>query len=634
MSPPPQPDMLSTNKRKPSRDIPAYSEPPNEKYTTQRLQVVDEVAEQLNETSLNSVPAFTAPHRILNSEDMDADEAALSTLPKDARPIQPDDRREYFERLWAQNFERSEVQYIAPVANPNQCATHYIPVGERAELLVINGFSLARDSRTAKSYVVFRLEMECKSQEKRWTVYRRFHDFKKLNDQLKAQGYRTPHLPPKTLLRSFGNEFLVKRQADLQKWLQDILNESSKTSAASNFSADVMDSDILRRFLTHMANTPPPLDENVGKIDRTSSAGSSEGCLSMMREPEPEPVKLTVDDFDFLRVVGKGSFGKVLLVQKKDSLELFAMKILSKPTVVKKNQVEHTRTERRVLASVKHPFIVQLHYAFQTSKKLYFILDYCPGGDMFFHLSRYGSFPELMAKFYAAEIALALIHLHELGVIYRDLKPENIMLDVEGHVKLADFGLAKEGITGNVEGTNTMCGTPEYLPPEILNRNGHGKAVDWWNLGMVLYEFLTGRPPWYTTDRMKLFLRLRRAKLEFPDGMSMEAMSLISGLLNRNPAERLGSRSGKEVLDHPFFQGVDWQMLYNREITPPFQPCQFTDPQEAANFESTFTQIPVHEDEEGRSSLATPSGRGSALRALSYTFQGFTFEGGSDQLPF
>ncbi|RAW22626.1 hypothetical protein PC110_g20933 [Phytophthora cactorum] len=384
--------------------------------------------------------------------------------------------------------------------------------------------------------------------------------------------------------------------------------------------------------------------------------------------------KVSLKQFDVLRMIGKGSFGKVLLVRKKHSSQLFAVKILSKPAIVKKQQVEHTRTERRVLASVSHPFVVCLHYAFQTKDKLYFVLDYCPGGDLFFHLSRCGCFPEAMAKFYAAEIVLALIHLHEQGIVYRDLKPENIMLDVDGHVKLADFGLAKEGITSELNGTYTMCGTPEYLPPEILNRVGHGTAVDWWNLGMVLYEMLTGRPPWYTQDRQELFNRLRGAELEFPQGLTPEAMNLIEGLLMRDPAKRLGAIDVREITYHPFFAEIDWNLLYNRQVQPLYRPCQYTDPIDAANFEEEFTKLPLTQIDSAGLSVATnelqeksgndeasgrdpadnvtaaaeaagigvgmPNGiagstgtsisssqRNSTLRNLSYTFAGFTYDG-------
>jgi len=387
--------------------------------------------------------------------------------------------------------------------------------------------------------------------------------------------------------------------------------------------------------------------------------------------------RVSLKQFDVLRMIGKGSFGKVLLVRKKHSSQLFAVKILSKPAIVKKQQVEHTRTERRVLASVSHPFVVCLHYAFQTKDKLYFVLDYCPGGDLFFHLSRCGCFPEAMAKFYAAEIVLALIHLHEQGIVYRDLKPENIMLDVDGHVKLADFGLAKEGITSELNGTYTMCGTPEYLPPEILNRAGHGTAVDWWNLGMVLYEMLTGRPPWYTQDRQELFNRLRGAELEFPQGLSPEAMNLIEGLLNRDPAKRMGAIDVREITYHPFFAEIDWNLLYNRQVQPLYRPCQYTDPIDAANFEEEFTKLPLAQVDSAGLSVATnepqekinggasvrdpadnalaaaeaaglagiPNGvagsagtsmsssdRNSTLRNLSYTFAGFTYDGTNPSL--
>jgi serine/threonine protein kinase len=186
-----------------------------------------------------------------------------------------------------------------------------------------------------------------------------------------------------------------------------------------------------------------------------------------------------------IKMIGKGSFGEVMLVRKKDTKTLYAMKILDKKNIIRRNQVEHTITERRVLGRTKHPFIVTLHFAFQTGKKLYFVLDYCSGGELFFHLGRCGRLRESLACFYSAEITLALSHLHSVGIVYRDLKPENILLDKDGHVKLADFGLSKEGIPNGVSGTGSFCGTAEYLAPEILNRAGHGTGVDWWALGMV-----------------------------------------------------------------------------------------------------------------------------------------------------
>jgi len=195
-------------------------------------------------------------------------------------------------------------------------------------------------------------------------------------------------------------------------------------------------------------------------------------------------------------------FGKVVLVVKKagrDASNLYAMKILHKENVVNKKQVEHTLTERSVLGKMNHPFIVKLHYAFQTDKKLHFVLDYCAGGELFFHLGKAGRFTEEQGRFYAAEMTLALGHLHSHGVVYRDLKPENILFEATGHLKLADFGLSKEGVE-STQGSHSFCGTPEYLAPEVLNRTGHGTAVDWWSLGALLYEMLTGLPPWFSQD--------------------------------------------------------------------------------------------------------------------------------------
>lgn len=199
----------------------------------------------------------------------------------------------------------------------------------------------------------------------------------------------------------------------------------------------------------------------------------------------------------------------------------------------------------------------------QTGEKLYFVLDYCAGGELFFHLGQHGRFPESLAVFYAAEMVLALKHLHEKGVVYRDLKPENILLDEEGHIKLADFGLSKEGITEQAGGTHSFCGTAEYLAPEILNRQGHGTAVDWWCLGMVLHEMIVGVPPWYSENRKKLFADVKSAPLEFPRGVSANAQRAIRGLLNRDPNQRF---TAEELMREPIFAHIDWNRLYAREV--------------------------------------------------------------------
>lgn len=236
-----------------------------------------------------------------------------------------------------------------------------------------------------------------------------------------------------------------------------------------------------------------------------------------------------MDSFEYLKVVGKGAFGKVLVVRKKDTGRVYAMKVLEKQSIIKRKQVAHTQTERRVLGFTRHSFIVGLHFAFQNKERLFFVLDYCAGGELFFHLSRLGRFQEPMARFYTAELVLALEHLHSKGVVYRDLKPENVLLDSKGHIRLADFGLSKEGVNSAHAGTSSFCGTPEYLAPEILDRQpgGYGTAVDWWSLGMLLFEMLTGLPPWYTKDRKKLYAKLRSAPLVFPEYVGGVARDLI-----------------------------------------------------------------------------------------------------------
>lgn len=209
------------------------------------------------------------------------------------------------------------------------------------------------------------------------------------------------------------------------------------------------------------------------------------------------------EDFVTYSLLGEGSYGKVVLVKKKDSGKQYAMKILKKKMIEQRNQVEHTMSERRILEAINHPFIVKMDYAFQSASKLFFVIDYCPGGELFFYLSQIGRFKEEAAKFYAANILLGLEYLHSKNIIYRDLKPENVLVDADGYVKITDFGLSKENISGNHQ-ASSLCGTAEYLAPEIIDRNPYGKPADWWSFGALICEMLIGQPPFYSQDRERL----------------------------------------------------------------------------------------------------------------------------------
>jgi len=301
-----------------------------------------------------------------------------------------------------------------------------------------------------------------------------------------------------------------------------------------------------------------------------------------------------LDSFKMIKVIGKGSFGKVTLVKEIKTGEMYALKVLRKDNIIKRNQVEHTRTERSVLGYVKHPFIVGLKYAFQSKDKLYFVLDYCAGGELFFHLGKLGKFPEPRACFYTAEIVLAISYVHNLGIIYRDLKPENVLLDAKGHIRLTDFGLSKEGIVSSSTGAYSFCGTPEYLAPEILNRQGHGRAVDWWSLGALLYEMLSGLPPFYCRDREKLFEKIRKSELTYPRHLSAPAITVLRGLLTRDPKRRLGSgeKDAEEIKCQPFFSDISWTKLANGEIPPPWDP-KLNNPLDTSQFDMEFTSMPI-----------------------------------------
>lgn len=341
---------------------------------------------------------------------------------------------------------------------------------------------------------------------------------------------------------------------------------------------------------------------------------------------------------------------QVVLVQKRighESGTMFAMKILRKVHLVKRRQIERTRTERKVLSVVDHPFIMKLHYAFQTEDKLYLVLDYCPGGELFFHLSRFRRFPERVARFYSAELLLAIGHLHKRGIIYRDLKPENVLLDAEGHVKLGDFGLAKLGIRHPCQGATSMCGTPEYMAPEVLGQQGHGFCVDYWGLGMLTFEMMTGLPPWYTTDRQKLFRRLKSAPLEIPSFFSPQAANCVSQLLQRDPTRRLGVTGIRTSMEHDFFRSINWRALYARRVDAPIRPCDGWSNDKSfssagddaldaatANFDNQFTRMKVDTDEGPQDNNNHPDNdeNDAAEELHANTFVGFTFDGPQEDI--
>ena len=279
--------------------------------------------------------------------------------------------------------------------------------------------------------------------------------------------------------------------------------------------------------------------------------------------------KIGPSNFVCLALLGQGSFGEVYLVKKKDSEDYYAMKVLDKCRIAKQNIFKYVLTERNVLSVMHNPFIVKLNYAFQTSEKLFLLLDYCPGGDLSKQLQIQTRFSEEKAKFYICEIILALGDLHKNNIIFRDLKPDNVVIDNEGHALLTDFGLSREGVIGK-EIAKSFCGSIAYLAPEMLNRCGHGKAVDWYLLGVLFYELLVGVPPYFTGNQEEIFKNIQKGELYIPPFVSQKAQKLIKSLLQRNPNERLGSkRDIEEIKENEYFADVDWQKVYERKYKPP-----------------------------------------------------------------
>ncbi|KAF9936166.1 serine/threonine protein kinase psk1 [Modicella reniformis] len=329
-----------------------------------------------------------------------------------------------------------------------------------------------------------------------------------------------------------------------------------------------------------------------------STIGTKPANVSPPAGPRRPKHKMTPDDFKFLKVIGRGAYGKVYLVRHISTNALYAMKVLKKASIiVHAKDTECTMSERKILEAIRHPFIVKLHYAFQTDHRLYLILEYASGGELFTHLATERMFSEEVAAFYAAQLVLALEHLHSLGIIYRDLKPENIMLNAHGDIVLTDFGLSKVPLENSDGRTNTVCGTIEYMAPEVISeRVRYDCTVDWWSLGIVIHDMLTGSPPFVAGNRKKTMDAILNKKLNLPYYLSSDAKDLLTKLLKRTPSARLGygPKGIENIKNHRFFRKTNWKLLALRELEPPIVPF-FTGPESVENFNSEFTSMPVQE---------------------------------------
>ncbi|KAJ1364400.1 Serine/threonine kinase [Parelaphostrongylus tenuis] len=395
-----------------------------------------------------------------------------------------------------------------------------------------------------------------------------------------------------------------------------------------------------------------------------SSTGVSESSTTYLQQiseeeqakaSKPTSSDLSIQDFVFIKVLGKGSFGKVMLAERRGMDEVYAIKILKKDVIVQDDDVECTMCEKRILSlAAKHPFLTALHSSFQTPDRLFFVMEYVNGGDLMFQIQRARKFDEPRARFYAAEVTCALQFLHRNEVIYRffgliistvtsveslpckgicpckelrpncftlsarDLKLDNILLDAEGHCRLADFGMCKEGITKD-KLTSTFCGTPDYIAPEILQELEYGVSVDWWALGVLMYEMMAGQPPFEADNEDDLFEAILNDDVLYPVWLSKEAVNILKAFMTKNPSKRLGcvqSQGGEDAIRaHPFFREIDWDALEALRVKPPFKP-KIKSKRDANNFDADFTK---------EEPVLTPTDP-AVIRSINQEeFRGFTF---------
>lgn len=343
----------------------------------------------------------------------------------------------------------------------------------------------------------------------------------------------------------------------------------------------------------------PSIRSNYVTTPTSPASSSNEQNIDMEEDEAGRPPHYRLEDFELLRVIGRGSYAKVLMVELKKTKRIYAMKVIKKEMFVQNENedIDWVQTEKHVFERASnYPFLVGLHSCFQNESRLFFVIEFVRGGDLMYHMQRKRRLVEPEAQFYAAEISLALDFLHMRGIIYRDLKLDNVLLDHEGHIKLTDYGMCKEGIKKG-EKTSTFCGTPNYISPELLRNEEYDFSVDWWALGVLLYEMLAGKSPFVTQDTSEeaLFQTILEKTIRIPRSLSVRAQNILKAFLKKDPIERLGCDPDKgfnEIKQHEFFRGIDWEQLERRQVKPPYTPPTESD-RDLAHFDPDFTQQPV-----------------------------------------
>ncbi|XP_062852045.1 protein kinase C epsilon type [Trichomycterus rosablanca] len=369
-------------------------------------------------------------------------------------------------------------------------------------------------------------------------------------------------------------------------------DDRSRSAPTSPCDQDMKDLENIRKALSFDHRGNDIKAESALTPDEDGSGETREGRQNG-EVKTPQCKKMNLEDFSFIKVLGKGSFGKVMLAELRGTDEVYAVKVLKKDVILQDDDVDCTLTEKRILALArKHPYLTQLFCCFQTKDRLFFVMEYVNGGDLMFQIQRSRKFDEARSRFYAAEVTSALMFLHRNGVIYRDLKLDNILLDAEGHCKLADFGMCKEGILDGIT-TTTFCGTPDYIAPEILQELEYGPSVDWWALGVLMYEMMAGQPPFEADNEDDLFESILHDDVLYPVWLSKEAVSILRAFMTKSPSKRLGcvaSQGLEEAIKvHQFFKEIDWVLLEQRKIKPPFKP-RIKTKRDVNNFDQDFTR--------------------------------------------